>query len=78
MAAAGFKAFRMAEFTWSRLEPNESIFNFTWLDHLFEFKVENGIRSWLSTQVLKSLNAGKLINACYFYSFITTSLDRSG
>ena len=49
MAAAGFNTVRMAEFAWSRLEPHEGVFDFTWLDHVIELLAENGIRTVLGT-----------------------------
>lgn len=49
MAAAGMNIVRMAEFAWSRLEPQEGVFDFTWLDRAIELLAENGILTILGT-----------------------------
>jgi len=49
MKAAGFNVVRMAEFAWSRLEPQEYVFDFTWLDRAIETLAEQGIRTVLGT-----------------------------
>jgi beta-galactosidase len=49
MAAAGMNTVRMAEFAWSKLEPQEGVFDFTWLDRVIELLAENGISTVLGT-----------------------------
>ena len=43
MAEAGFNIVRLAEFAWSRLEPQEGVFDFTWLDRVIGLLSEQGI-----------------------------------
>ncbi len=49
MAEAGFNIVRMAEFAWSRLEPQDSIFDFTWLDRAIAILSSQGIQTVLGT-----------------------------
>jgi beta-galactosidase len=49
MAEAGFNIVRMAEFAWSRLEPQEGVFDFTWLDQVIDLLSGHGIRTILGT-----------------------------
>ncbi len=49
MAEAGFNVVRMAEFAWSRLEPHDSVFDFTWLDRAIEILADQGIQTVLGT-----------------------------
>ena len=49
MAQAGFNVVRLAEFAWSRLEPEEGCFQFDWLDRAIEQLAERGIRVVLGT-----------------------------
>lgn len=49
MAEAGFNVVRMAEFAWSRLEPQDSVFDFTWLDRAIKILADQGIKSVLGT-----------------------------
>jgi beta-galactosidase len=43
MADAGIGVVRMAEFSWSRLEPHRGAFEFDWLDRALSLMAENGI-----------------------------------
>lgn len=45
----GVKVVRMAEFAWSRLEPEEGTFNFGWLDRAVELFAAKGIEIILCT-----------------------------
>jgi beta-galactosidase len=49
MQAAGFNVVRMAEFAWTRMEPEEGAFNFAWLDRAIELLSHYGIDSVLGT-----------------------------
>jgi beta-galactosidase len=49
MAEAGLNIVRMAEFAWSWLEPQEGVFDFTWLDRVIELLAEHGINTVLGT-----------------------------
>lgn len=49
MAEAGFNIVRLAEFAWSRLEPQEGRFDFDWLDRAVEVLSEQGIQVILGT-----------------------------
>ncbi len=43
MAEAGLNVVRLAEFAWSRLEPQEGVFDFNWLDEVIEILSGKGI-----------------------------------
>ena len=49
MAEAGFNVVRLAEFAWSRMEPNEGQFDFDWLDRAIAILRSQGIRVVLGT-----------------------------
>jgi beta-galactosidase len=49
MKEAGFNVVRLAEFAWSRLEPGEGRFDFTWLDRALEILHAQGIAALLGT-----------------------------
>ena len=49
MKKAGFNTVRMAEFSWSRLEPRENEFDFEWLDEIIELLGRMGIKTVLGT-----------------------------
>jgi len=49
MAAAGLEYVRMAEFAWSRLEPERGRFDFAWLDEAVELVGEHGMEVVLCT-----------------------------
>lgn len=49
MVETGVKVVRLAEFAWSRLEPVEGQYNFTWLDEAVEIFVGRGIEVILGT-----------------------------
>lgn len=49
MADAGIGVVRMAEFSWSRLEPHRGAFEFDWLDRALSLMAENGIDVVLGT-----------------------------
>lgn len=48
-AEAGFNVVRLAEFAWSRLEPREGQFDFTWLDRAIALLAAEGIKVVLGT-----------------------------
>ena len=49
MVETGVKIVRLAEFAWSRLEPVEGQYNFTWLDEAVEIFAQRGIEVILGT-----------------------------
>ncbi len=49
MRAAGFNVARMGEFAWSRMEPDDGKFDFTWLENAVEILARHGVRSLLGT-----------------------------
>ena len=49
MQEMGVQVVRMAEFSWSHLEPEEGRFTFEWLDQAIELLSRHGIRSVLGT-----------------------------
>jgi beta-galactosidase len=49
MAAASFNVVRLAEFTWSLMEPKEGQFDFDWLDRAIAILDEHGIAVILGT-----------------------------
>ena len=49
MQQAGFNLARMGEFAWSRMEPDEGQFDFTWLEEAVETLARHGIKSLLGT-----------------------------
>lgn len=49
MAETGVKVVRLAEFAWSRLEPREGEFDFSWLDEVIELLASKGIDVVLCT-----------------------------
>ncbi len=49
MAETGVKVVRLAEFAWSRLEPREGEYDFTWLDRIVALLTEKGISIVLCT-----------------------------
>jgi len=49
MQELGIDVVRMAEFSWSKLEPSEGNFNFGWLDEVIELLTEAGIKIILGT-----------------------------
>jgi len=49
MAEAGIGVVRMAEFSWSRLEPQRDAFEYGWLDRAVSLMAENGIDVVLGT-----------------------------
>lgn len=49
MKEAGFNAVRMGEFAWSRMEPEEGVYEFDWLDEVIEILSREGIKSVLGT-----------------------------
>jgi beta-galactosidase len=49
MAEAGIGVVRMAEFSWSKLEPQRGAFEFGWLDRAVSLMAENGIDVVLGT-----------------------------
>lgn len=49
MREAGITFVRLAEFAWSRLEPSEGVYNFSWLDEVIALLGKNGIEVALGT-----------------------------
>src|SRR5258707_10801955 len=49
MAEAGFNTVRLAEFAWSRLEPQEGQFDFAWLDRAIDVLAAHNMRVVLGT-----------------------------
>jgi beta-galactosidase len=49
MQKAGITLVRLAEFSWSRLEPEEEVYNFSWLDKAIDVLQKRGIRIILCT-----------------------------
>ena len=49
MQEAGFNTVRLAEFAWSRLEPEPGRFDFDWLDRAIEILHAHGIQVVLGT-----------------------------
>jgi beta-galactosidase GanA len=49
MQEAGLRLVRMGTYSWPRLEPAESQFDFTWLDQAIELFASHGITCWLCT-----------------------------
>ncbi|MEM3659363.1 MAG: beta-galactosidase [Thermoproteota archaeon] len=49
MAELGFNTVRLAEFAWSRMEPVEGKFDFSWLDEALETLSKHGIKAVLGT-----------------------------
>jgi len=49
MKDAGINVVRMAEFAWTRMEPQEGLFDFAWLDRAIAGLAEYGIRTVLCT-----------------------------
>lgn len=49
MKKGGFNAVRIAEFSWSCMEPHDGVFDFGWLHELVDRLYENGIYSILCT-----------------------------
>lgn len=49
MKAAGFNVARLAEFAWARIESQEGVFEFTWLDRAIQTLFDQGIRVVLGT-----------------------------
>ncbi len=49
MREANFNAVRIAEFAWCRLEPEEGVFDFSWLDEAIDILAGEGVRVILGT-----------------------------
>ena len=49
MAEAGFNVVRLAEFAWSKIEPNEGHYDFDWLDRAITLLASHGMRVVLGT-----------------------------
>ena len=49
MAAAGFNLARMAEFAWTRMEPEPGRFDFSLFDRVIDVLAERGVKSMLCT-----------------------------
>jgi len=49
MVKAGFNTVRLAEFAWSKMEPNEGEYNFDWLDRAISVLSSHGINIILGT-----------------------------
>lgn len=49
MKAAGCNVMSVGIFSWAKLEPEEGVFNFEWLDNVIDSLYENGISVFLAT-----------------------------
>jgi len=49
MSELGFNVVRLAEFSWSKIEPKEGEYNFEWLDKIINLLAERGIRVIIGT-----------------------------
>lgn len=49
MQKAGIHMVRVGEFAWSRMEPSEGQYDFTWLDHAIDAAAKHGIYTVLGT-----------------------------
>ena len=49
MSEAGFNVVRLAEFAWSKMEPQEGQFDFDWLDRAISVLQSKGLRVVLGT-----------------------------
>jgi beta-galactosidase len=49
MQQAGLNGVRMAEFAWSRIEPQEGVYDFEWLDRAVVLLAEHGIKTMMCT-----------------------------
>lgn len=49
MKQANLNVVRMAEFAWSKLEPKEGVYDFSWLDEAIEILAREGIKTVLGT-----------------------------
>jgi len=49
MAEAGLEVVRLAEFAWSRLEPEQGRFDFAWLDEALQVLGRAGLKAVLGT-----------------------------
>lgn len=49
MQQAGINVVRLAEFAWAKLEPQEGVYDFSWLDRALELLGKHGIRAVLGT-----------------------------
>ena len=58
MQEMGVQVVRMAEFSWSHLEPEEGRFTFEWLDQAIELLSRHGIRSVLGNREKSGDTAG--------------------
>lgn len=49
MQAAGLNTVRMAEFAWTRMEPQDGVYDFSWLDRAIELLASHDIQAVLCT-----------------------------
>lgn len=49
MKEGGFNVMRIAEFSWSSMEPHDSVYDFEWLHRIVDTLAENGIKTMLCT-----------------------------
>ena len=49
MIKTGVKVVRMAEFVWCKMEPQEGVFDFEWLDEIVEILAKRGMEVVLCT-----------------------------
>ena len=49
MKEGGFNVMRIAEFSWSSMEPHDGVFDFTWLHRIVDTLGENGIKTLMCT-----------------------------
>ena len=49
MEKAGFEVVRLAEFAWEKIEPDDGVFEFSWLDDAIEVLGAHGLKVVLGT-----------------------------
>ena len=49
MKKGGFNVMRIAEFSWSRMEPHDGVYDFAWLHRIVDTLAENGIKTVMCT-----------------------------
>jgi beta-galactosidase len=49
MGELGFNIVRLAEFSWSKIEPKEGKYNFEWLDEAINILSDKGIKTIIGT-----------------------------
>lgn len=49
MAELGFNVVRLAEFSWSRIEPRDGVYDFAWLDEAIDILARKGMKAIIGT-----------------------------